>query len=175
VGSAVISPAVRAPGSLMTGSSATCAALSPCWDPREVPAAPVPAEDRHCCGPGTRHSRCGRRKEKGSAANRQIEAPHGTWSVPNAPLKYRTLGWMVVVRSGAVERLMTPPDALPYRLDHGAAQQLHAPDVVQVDIGELALAIGKRLGNSVEQDLESADTEGGAGTEAANREGFVER
>ena len=57
----------------------------------------------------------------------------------------------------------------------GAAEDLDAVHRTQVEVGELALAVGQGLRDAVHQDLDPAHGERGAAPEAADREPLIER
>ncbi len=64
---------------------------------------------------------------------------------------------------------------VPVERRGGAAEDFGTLEVSEVHVGELALAVGKRLRNSIHQDLEPAHAEIGAAPEAADGDALVER
>ena len=66
------------------------------------------------------------------------------------------------------------PGRVPIQGGRGADQDFGSVDQPEIDVGELALAVGQCLGNAVEEDLDAADPEIAPGAGPPNRQSLIE-
>src|SRR5205823_12658982 len=61
----------------------------------------------------------------------------------------------------------------PEQCRRRAAQHLDVIDLAKLEIRELPLTVGERLGNTVDQNLDAANAKHGSRAEAANRDALI--